>query len=102
MIGQDKATLALEASKMSIAEARNEILRAIQAFCISNDLSYDKVLNFPQSFNQNVLAVQYWDKTVGAEGLLDETPAEIILLAKKTGEKIIVEKCDNTDKYLGF
>lgn len=85
---------------MSIANIRNEFLREIKIFCNSSNLSFEKVMSFPQSCNENTLAVQYWDESLGTNGLLEETPAEIILLAKKADGKIDVEKQENTDKYL--
>jgi hypothetical protein len=88
--------------KMSIADTRYKFLREIEKFCESNKLNFAKVMDSPQSCSENMLAVQHWDESVGANGLLDETPAEIILLAKKTGETIVVEKCENTDKYLAL
>ena len=77
-------------------------LLAIQEFCKANNLDYEKVKASPRCGNGNVLFIQRVNDTSSSAGLLDESPAEIILSARKGVDGIVIEKRENTDKYLSI
>lgn len=77
-------------------------LLAIQEFCKANNLDYGKVRASPRCGNDNVLFIQRVNDTSSSAGLLDESPAEIILSARKGADGIVIEKRENTDKYLSI
>lgn len=77
-------------------------LLAIQEFCKANNLDYGKVKASPRCGNDNVLFIQRVNDTSSSAGLLDESPAEIILSARKGADGIVIEKRENTDKYLSI
>lgn len=77
-------------------------LLAIQEFCKANNLDYEKVKASPRCGNNNVLFIQRVNSASASVGLLDESPAEILLAARKGDDGIVIEKRENTDKYLSI
>lgn len=77
-------------------------LLAIQEFCKANNLDYEKVKASPRCGNNNVLFIQRANSASTSAGLLDESPAEILLAARKGADGIVIEKRENTDKYLSI
>nr|DAV19218.1 MAG TPA: hypothetical protein [Bacteriophage sp.] len=77
-------------------------LLAIQEFCKANNLDYEKVKTSPRCGNNNVLFIQRANNASSSAGLLDESPAEILLTARKGADGIVIEKRENTDKYLSI
>ncbi len=77
-------------------------LLAIQEFCKANNLDYEKVKSSPRCGNNNVLFIQRANNASSSAGLLDESPAEILLTARKGADGIVIEKRENTDKYLSI
>lgn len=75
----------------------------IKLFCEENELDFNKVKSFPKSYNQEVLFVQYMDKNKAKLGLLDNTPAEVVLTIKLNSDKTVsIEKGKNAEKYLAY
>ena len=73
----------------------------IKAYCDSNDLDYEKAKKMPKSWGKNDIAVQYIDKEKGKQGLLDDTPAPVVLwIRKDKNGSIIFEQTEHTEKYL--
>nr|DAE38371.1 MAG TPA: hypothetical protein [Caudoviricetes sp.] len=77
-------------------------LLAIQEFCKANNLDYEKVKASPRCGNNNVLFIQRVNSASASVGLLDESPAEILMVARKGADEIVIEKRENTDKYLSI
>lgn len=77
-------------------------LLAIQEFCKANNLDYEKVKASPKCWNENALFIQRINGAASSSGLLEDTPAEILLTARKGAGGILIEKRENADKYLGF
>lgn len=72
---------------------------AMQEYCKSNNLDFDKVKSSPKCGNETVLFIQHLGNK--SNGLEKNEPAEILLLAKKDEEgKIQVEKFKGADEYL--
>ena len=73
----------------------------IKAYCDSNDLDYEKAKKMPKSWGKNDIALQYIDKEKGKQGLLDDTPAPVVLWIRKDKNGIIIfEQTEQTEKYL--
>lgn len=80
----------------------NNFFLAIQEFCKANNLDYEKVKASPKCWNENALFIQRINGAVSSSGLLEDTPAEILLTARKGADGIVIEKRENTDKYIGL
>jgi hypothetical protein len=74
----------------------------IERYCRNNKLSADRVFVSPISFNNDFVAVLYADPDKGKLGLLDETPADVLLWIKKIGDNIIFEQTEHTMKHLAI
>ena len=51
----------------------------IEKYCENNNLSFEKACQMGQCYGKNDLWLQYVDKEKGKKGLLDETPAPVVL-----------------------
>ena len=73
----------------------------IKTYCEKNMLSFEKVKKSPKSWGKNDIALQYVDREKGKKGLLDETPAPVLLwIRRKSDGKIVFEQTEYTRKYL--
>lgn len=72
----------------------------IKEYCEKSGLNFEKVLKFKNTGNCNICAIQYFDPHGGAQGLLDETPAELLLLIEKKDNGIEFTQYENALKYL--
>ncbi|MGN0468507.1 MAG: hypothetical protein ACI4GY_07280 [Acutalibacteraceae bacterium] len=73
----------------------------IENYCIMNQLSYEKLQKMCKSWGKNDIAFQYVDKEKGKMGLLDETPAPVVLWVRKTENgNLNFEQTEYTKKYL--
>jgi len=80
----------------------NENEAAIREYCEKNGLNFDVVENSPKCFNNEYVFIQYVDYEKGMKqllGLLDETPAPIILKIFKTPNGLF-EQTEHTAQYL--
>lgn len=74
----------------------------IKTFCSENSLDFDKARLMSQSWGKNFVALAYYDKNKGQNGLLDDTPMPLVLLIKRENDgKLSFEKTEHTEKYLG-
>ncbi len=73
----------------------------IKEYCLNNNLNYDKARHMAKSWGKNDIALQYIDKSLGLNGLLDDTPAPVVLWIKRqTDGTISFEQTEYTRKYL--
>lgn len=73
----------------------------IEAYCKKRGLSAERVFSSPVSFNSRTAYVQGIVKRTRARGLLDETPAPVILrIFREKNGKIRIEETENTMKFL--
>ena len=72
----------------------------IKDYCLMNNLDFEKAKKMPKSWGKNDIALQYVDDTEGELGLLDETPAPVVLWIRKSGDKLVFEQTEHTRKYL--
>ncbi len=76
---------------------RTEIKRYFE----ENNLSFDKVCQMGQCYGKNDLWLQYVDEEKGKNGLLDETPAPIVLkIYLDNNGDLKIEQTEHTKKYL--
>lgn len=58
-------------------------IKELERFCTLNQISVEKVLKSPKSYNEKMMCIQHHNSGVGKNGLNDETPAKILLIIKK-------------------
>jgi hypothetical protein len=77
----------------------------IREYCEKNGLSFEKAKYSPCSFNQTEVHIQHVDEKIGRlqlQGLLDETPAPVILKIVKTDNGLLFEQTEHTARYLSI
>lgn len=81
-------------------EWKNEI----EAYCIDNNLSFEKAEKMSKSWSKNDLVLQYFNPESESVnkglGLLDETPMPVVLWITKNGDSLCFEQTEYTQKYL--
>lgn len=72
---------------------------ALQSYCNENNLDFNKVIASPKCGNEMALFVQRLGSA--SDGLKNDIPAEILLLAKKDENgNILIEEYEGAAKYL--
>lgn len=75
----------------------------IKEYCDINGFDFEKAKKLSQSWGKNILVLQYHDPRKGQKGLMDETPAPMVLLVRKEDDgRFIFEQSEYTSKYLGI
>jgi hypothetical protein len=78
----------------------------IEAYCIGNRLSAERVFSFPKSFNDEFVAVLYVnpDPDNGRDGLRVgcAVPAPVVLWIRKSGDGVTFEQTEHTMKHLAI
>lgn len=72
----------------------------IRDYCIKNNLDFEKARKMPKSWGKDDIALQYVDDNEGELGLLDETPAPVVLWIKRINGELVFEQTEYTRKYL--
>jgi hypothetical protein len=73
----------------------------IKDYCRENGLSFDKAKKLPKCWGKDDLILQYHDPEKGKMGLLDETPAPVVLWIKRQPDgRLSFEQTEHTRKYL--
>ncbi len=72
----------------------------IKQYCQDNNLDFEKAKSFPQCWGKNDIWVQFHDPMKGKKGMLDETPAPIVLKISIHNDKVQIEQTEYTEKYL--
>lgn len=72
----------------------------IRKYCSDNNLDFEKVKKMSQSWSKNDIWLQYFDASKGEKGLLDETPAPIVLKIFIKNDVLTFEQTEFTKKYL--
>lgn len=78
----------------------NEWQEQIKRYCDSNDLNFSKAEKMCKCWGKNNLFLQYHNPEKGKNGLLDETPAPVVLSIRKIDGKLVFEQTEHTRKYL--
>ena len=76
-------------------------IKEIQNYCIANSLDFEKAKNMSQCWGKNDVWLQYHDPKKGKSGLMDETPAPIVLKIIVNNGSVEFEQTEYTMKYLG-
>jgi hypothetical protein len=76
----------------------------IEKYCAENRLSSEKLFALSGSFNDEFVAVQYFNPENGKDGLRSgcATPAPVVLWIRINGDTIIFEQTEHTMKYLAI
>ena len=77
---------------------RNEIER----YCIDNGLDFAKLRTMGVCYDQKLAFFQYIDCEKGKMGLLDETPAPVVLVMRIVDGKPVFEQTEHTRKHLAL
>lgn len=73
----------------------------IKLYCSAHGLDYEKAKRMGKSWGKNDIALQYIDKEKGKMGLLDETPAPVVLWIRKAPDGTLsFEQTEHTKRYL--
>lgn len=73
----------------------------IKLYCDENDLDFEKAKQMPKSWNKDFIALQVSSDEENDAGLLDETPAPVVLWIRKSSNgSLVFEQTEHTDKYL--
>lgn len=73
----------------------------LKDYCKESPLNYDKIISYGKCGNKQILHFMKYDPEKGKRGLLDETPAEVLLTVyhNEDGSFTVVEG-KNAKKYL--
>jgi len=72
----------------------------IEKYCTENNLNFEKAKKMGKSWGKDDIALQYNDPEKGLKGLLDETPAPVVLWIRKNSDHLEFEQTEYTKKYL--
>lgn len=72
----------------------------IRNYCLSNGLDFSKAERSGKCWGKDVLMLQHIEPQAGEKGMMDETPAPIILVIKKQNNSLVFEQTEHTRKYL--
>ena len=72
----------------------------IEQFCINHGLDFEKLRTMGICYNQDVAFFQRIDHERGRNGLLDETPADVVLIMQIVDGKPVFKETEITRKYL--
>lgn len=83
---------------MKIIERFEDILKE---YCKQNNFDYEKLVSLPRCGNESMLFIQHYDPKEAINGMIDKTPAEIVLSVRidKNGT-VNIESGKNANKYL--
>ena len=74
--------------------------KAVENYCQTNGLSYQKAKQMGKASGKDDLLLQYHDPAKGKRGLLDETPAPVVLIMHVVNGIPRFEQTEHTNKYL--
>ena len=72
----------------------------IQKYCEDNGLNFEKAKGLSPCWGKDDLLLGYHDPEKGKTGLLDDTPAPVVLYIRKENGTLIFEQTEHTRKYL--
>lgn len=73
----------------------------IHKYCEDNGLDFNKAKTMPKAWNKDFLVFLYADPNERTRGLLDETPAPIVLRMDLVNGNPVFTQTEYTKKYLG-
>ena len=78
----------------------NKYSKEIEKYCLENSLDFEKAKSLPKCWGKSDIWLQYHDPDKGVNGLLDETPAPIVLKIFIDNGSVQFEQTEYTEKYL--
>ena len=72
----------------------------IEKYCIENGLNFEKAKKLSKSWGLDDLMLLHYDPEKGKMGLLDETPAPVVLWVVQTPEDLMFIETEYTRQYL--
>lgn len=72
----------------------------IEKYCNENGYDFEKAKHLSKSWGKYDLALQFHDPEKGKMGLLDETPAPVVLWVVQTPEDLMFIETEYTRQYL--
>lgn len=72
----------------------------IHEYCMENGLDFSKAEKAGKCWGEDVLMLQHIDPHKGKNGLQDETPAPVMLVIRKVGNRLVFEQTEHTKCYL--
>ncbi len=72
----------------------------IKTYCDNNGLDFSKIKKMIKGCGADDIIFQYHDPEKGKMGLLDETPAPVVLKISRIGNDIKFEQTEYTRQYL--
>ena len=78
----------------------NQWENEIKDYCNKNNLDFEKVKTSPKCWGKNDIWIQHTTGEKGQKGLLDETPAPIILMISEKNGHLEFEQTEYTQHYL--
>ena len=78
----------------------DEWMDVVQTYCKENGLDFEKAKALAKCGNQDFFALQYHDPEKGTQGLMDETPAPLVLIVSRGPDGLRFEQTEHTQKYL--
>ncbi len=74
--------------------------KEIREYCRENGLAFSKVQKAGKCWGKDFLILQYVDKEKGRLGLMDESPAPVVLVVRRDSDGLAFEQTPNTRRYL--
>ena len=74
----------------------------IKRYCKNHSLNYKKAKNLVSCWNEDMLVLQHHDPEKGEMGLLDETPAPVVLIIFREPHGLRFEQTQYTKQYLAI
>lgn len=72
----------------------------IQKYCRENGLDFSKAQKAGKCWGKDFLILQHVDEKKGQRGLMDESPAPVVLVVKRDNDRVVFEQTPNTRRYL--
>lgn len=70
-------------------------------YCQKMGVAYDKIMALPKCYTKDMIKFQILNEEKGKMGLMDNTPAKVILTIRKDGNELVFEPSEDIKKYVG-
>lgn len=74
--------------------------KEIREYCRENGLDFSKAQKAGKCWGKDFLILQYVDAEKGQRGLMDESPAPVVLVVRRENDRLAFEQTPNTRRYL--
>ncbi len=70
-------------------------------YCSDNGIDYDKIMRLPRCYGKDIIRFQIVNKEKGRTGLMDDTPAKVLLTVEYSNGEFIYQKSDDILDFVG-